>query len=103
MEIRFDNKTIKGICSSPANANKRLGSLRAKTLFLRISQILAANNVDELRPPTPGKFHELIADRKGQWACSLGGNWRLIFTVSTDVTDNKNVAVAVIVEVVDYH
>jgi toxin HigB-1 len=28
----------------------------------------------------PGHYHELIGDRKGQWACSLDQPYRLVFT-----------------------
>ena len=44
----------------------------------------------------PGvRFHPLKGDRKGQWAVSVSGNWRLVFAFEDeDATD---------VDLVDYH
>jgi toxin HigB-1 len=44
----------------------------------------------------PGfKLHQLGGDRKGQWAISVSGNWRMVFTFEgTDATN---------VDLVDYH
>jgi proteic killer suppression protein len=44
----------------------------------------------------PGyRLHRLTGERKGQWAASVSGNWRLVFEFdSGDATD---------VDLVDYH
>jgi proteic killer suppression protein len=44
----------------------------------------------------PGyRLHRLSGDRRGQWAVSVSGNWRLVFEFDgEDVTD---------VDLVDYH
>jgi toxin HigB-1 len=44
----------------------------------------------------PGyRLHQLKGPRKGQWAVSVSGNWRLVFVFDgTDATD---------VDLVDYH
>ena len=44
----------------------------------------------------PGfKLHSLKGDRKGQWAVSVSGNWRLVFTFDgEDATD---------LDLIDYH
>jgi toxin HigB-1 len=44
----------------------------------------------------PGlRFHALSGDRKGQWAVSVSGNWRIVFEF--DGSDATNV------DLVDYH
>jgi len=44
----------------------------------------------------PGyRLHQLKGERKGQWAISVSGNWRLVFAFEgSDVTD---------VDLLDYH
>ena len=41
------------------------------------------------------QLHQLAGERKGQWAVSVSGNWRLVFRV-----DGEN---ATDVDLVDYH
>ena len=38
----------------------------------------AADTLEDVRY-LPGNYHELTADRKGQWACDLDQPYRLIF------------------------
>jgi proteic killer suppression protein len=64
----------------------------------RIQVILGLLNV--AREPSmmnaPGlRFHALTGDRKGQYAVSVSGNWRIIFEF-----DDQN---ATDVDLVDYH
>jgi proteic killer suppression protein len=64
----------------------------------RIRLILAQLNV-ALEPADmniPGlRFHALSGDRKGQYAVSVSGNWRIVFAFDgQDATD---------VDLVDYH
>ena len=96
MEIEFEDKKLKKKLSKPSQAKRYFGGM-ASTIFLRIKQLEAANDEAELRL-IPGGFHPLTGDREGQWACSLGANWRLIFRLRIEAS-----YVAVIIEVVDYH
>ena len=67
-------------------------------LARRMQVILAQLN--RAREPAmmnaPGlRFHALRGDRKGQWAVSVSGNWRIVFAFENeDATD---------VDLVDYH
>lgn len=96
MEIEFEDKKLKKKLSKPSQAKRYFGGM-ASTIFLRIKQLEVANDEAELRL-IPGGFHTLTGDRDGQWACSLGANWRLIFRLRIEAS-----YVAVIIEVVDYH
>lgn len=40
-------------------------------------------------------MHQLKGDRRGQWAASISGNWRLIFEFDGEHATN--------VDLVDYH
>jgi len=44
----------------------------------------------------PGyRLHLLRSDRRGQWAVSVSGNWRLVFRFEDEDTAN--------VDLIDYH
>lgn len=66
MRIKCEIRTKKTWCEAYATYLKRLGVLQ---------------NIDNLNQAKfyPGNFHELIGDRKGQWACDLDQPYRLIF------------------------
>ena len=55
------------------------GSRRAGIIRRRLDDLRAADTLEDLRY-MPGRFHELKAERKGQWACDLEHPYRLIFT-----------------------
>ena len=64
----------------------------------RLRQQLGA--LDRSRSPEgmnlPGwKLHPLKGERKGQWAVSVSGNWRLVFAFDGEDATNVNL--------VDYH
>ena len=59
-------------------AIRKLGSLRAKLFSGRLDDMDAATTLEDVRY-LPGNYHELTADRKGQWACYLDQPYRLIF------------------------
>jgi len=64
----------------------------------KLRQILAAlNNASSPAGMSlPGfRFHPLRGDRRGQWAVSVSGNWRVVFEF--DGIDATNV------DLVDYH
>ena len=64
----------------------------------RLRMLMAALNAatDAEAMNLPGtRLHQLRGDRQGQWAVSVSGNWRLVFTFDgQDATD---------VDLVDYH
>jgi proteic killer suppression protein len=44
-----------------------------------MTQLEVAVTLEELRT-LPGNYHELIGNRKGQWACDLDQPYRMVFT-----------------------
>lgn len=55
----------------------------------------AATSLNDLSPLKSVGLHKLSRDRKGQWAMTVNGPWRICFTFKDgDVWD---------VEIVDYH
>lgn len=78
MEITFNNNKLKRLAEDEAMCVKILGALRAKLFMKRLGDLCIAETLEDVRY-LPGHYHELVGDRKGQWACSLDQPYRLIF------------------------
>lgn len=77
MIITFNSKLLEQCASDDRYCSRKLGIL-AKPFRQRLDDLWAAKTLEDARS-LPGKYHELRENRKGQWACSLSGNCRLIF------------------------
>lgn len=99
MEIVFDNNEIRKKCTRAS------GKLRQ-----RLDDIRAAANLGVLRS-LPGRYHQLRADRSGEWACDLEQPYRLVFCPFADplpiskdgLLDATQVFAVRVLEVVNYH
>lgn len=110
MDIFFQSKKLKKIASDPRKCLKEFGKIRADLLLARLSDFEDAESLEDVRY-LPGNYHELVGDRKGQWACDLDQPYRLIFEPHEDPipTDDNGKYVWIeikgveIVEIVNYH
>lgn len=87
-----------------------MGERRATLFHQRLNDLKDAETLEDIRY-LPGRYHELIGDRKGQWACNLDHPYRLIFKpqekpIPTD-KDGKYIWIEIknveIIEIKDYH
>lgn len=83
MIVTAQDKKLATILQNSALATKTYGKTRAKILLRRIQTLQQAPNLECTRQ-APGHFHELVEDRKGQWACDLDQPYRLIFVPHED-------------------
>ena len=110
MNITFNNKKLLRMANDRNYAIRKLGSLRAKLLGDRLDDIDAATSLEDVRH-LPGNYHELKADRKGQWACDLDQPYRLIVQPHEEPipTDNNGKYIWIeikgveILEITNYH
>jgi len=108
--VTFRDKKLKKIASNEAKLIAKYGKVRGKKIKLRLDDLLTATTLEDVRN-LPGKYHELTQDRKGQWACSLDGPYRLIFTPHEDPIptdeDGRYIWVEIIgvevIEIINYH
>lgn len=78
MNITFDNNKLQKYANNDRLAERKLGK-RGATLFKqRLDDLSAATTLEDVRN-LPGNYHELVGDKKGQWACDLVHPYRLIF------------------------
>ncbi len=89
---------------------REFGRVRTCLLVKRLELLSRVESLEDVRN-TPGNFHELIGDRKGQWACSLDNPYRLIFEPHEDPipTDENGryiwleIKGVEIIEITNYH
>lgn len=75
--------------------SRRLPTEILKRTAMRLSQIHAANRIEDLRLPPSNQLEKLTGDRAGQWSIRINGQWRVCFRFEG--------AHAFDVEIVDYH
>ena len=102
----FADKELARCAGDRAYAVRKLGQRRADVYSVRIDALLRAVDLDSLKY-VAGRFHELVGDRVGQWACDLDHPYRLIFKPVLN-SDGNIVGLIVeqtvsILEIVDYH
>lgn len=79
VKISFGKKQLEDYATDEKKRIKKLGPLRAGLYKQRLDDLYAATTLEEVRY-LPGHYHELVGNRKGQWACDLDQPYRLIFT-----------------------
>ena len=110
MNITFAAKKLNKIANDDRKMVKELGKIRADKLRTRLSQLQDAATLEDVRY-LPGNYHELIGDRKGQWACDLDQPYRLIFTPHEDpIPINEHgqyiwseIVGVEVIEIINYH
>ena len=89
---------------------REYGAENATRIRQRLDQLRDADSLEDLRH-APGNFHELAADRAGQWACSINRNLRMVFIpqenpiprLPNGASNWSEIKGAVIIEIIDYH
>ncbi|NIQ04493.1 MAG: type II toxin-antitoxin system RelE/ParE family toxin [Candidatus Korarchaeota archaeon] len=75
--------------------HKRVPNHLQKRLIRKLDMLNSAQKLRDLNSPPSNHLHPLHGDRKGQWAISVSGAWRLCFKFEDgDVFD---------IELVQYH
>lgn len=110
MDVTYKTKHLQKCAEDEKYSIKKLGPLRSEKYLTRIGDLCDAETLEDVRH-LPGNYHELGANRKGQWGVSLDGANRLIFTphespIPTD-PDGKYIWIEIkgveIEEIVNYH
>lgn len=99
LDVSFRSKKIEKICTDASRAEREYGIIVAVKIQQRIDEIQAADSIEQLLKYKIGRCHQLLGNRKGQYAMDLGHPLRLVFIVDK----NGIIQVAEIIEIVDYH
>lgn len=87
MKVDFQHKKLAKNCADDRSRKKAFGKVRAKKVEQRLTSLVAASNLEDLRR-APGRFHELREDRAGQFAADLDGSYRLVFEPVLSAEEN---------------
>ena len=79
MLLSFRNNKLKKLAEQERERVKRLGPVRAKKFQQRVSELLAAKCLKDLRNHAPARIHELSGDLKGSLSADLKHPLRLVF------------------------
>jgi len=110
MNITFADRKIKNYANDDRLALKKFGKNRFGIFKKRMTALYVADNLEELRHQ-PGNWHELVGNRKGQWACDLDQPYRLIFEPQEQPIPINNsgkyiwieIKAVEIIEITNYH
>jgi toxin HigB-1 len=110
MEITFHNKSLMILANNDRKRLLKLGKVRSEKFKSRLDQLHSVQTLEEVRY-LPGNYHELVGDRKGQWACDLDQPYRLIFEPHENPipTDDQGryiwfeIKGIEVIEIIDYH
>jgi len=75
--------------------SRTLPSAILKRACMRLQQLDAAVEIDDLRLPPSNHLEKLSGDRKGQWSIRINTKWRICFCFENGSAYD--------VEIVDYH
>ena len=87
MEVRFKTNKLQKQYENSKDAIKAYGLDVAKKYIQRVGILKSAKSFDDLSKIPQLKFHPLTGDRKGEFAISLTGFFRLIITNNGDTFD----------------
>lgn len=73
----------------------KFAGLNVGKAMARLQVLHAAQSLDDIPPLRSVGLHALQGDRKGQWAMTINGPWRLVFRFADGNADQ--------VEIIDYH
>ena len=83
MDISFGTNRLRDDCNDQRRLNRRYGAEMAKVISRRLDDLRAARVLEDMRN-LPGRCHELLADRAGQFSLDLRGPYRLLFVPAHD-------------------
>ena len=98
MEIEYRTKNLEKVCTIASEAKKKYGQKRAEKIHLRIDQMHAAENVEQMIQFRIGNCHLLHHNRQNQYAVDLVQPVRLVFKIK-----ETEIQIVSIIEITDYH
>ncbi|MDZ4815469.1 MAG: killer suppression protein [Verrucomicrobiota bacterium] len=90
MEVTYRTTKLQKLASNSHKLKAELGPVCAKKFEQRISEFMAADCLEDLRPLPGPRIHELKGDRKGQFSADLKHPLRLIFLPTNIPEPRKN-------------
>jgi plasmid maintenance system killer protein len=111
MEINFVSRKLQKACNSEKEMRAKFGKPLAERLQQRLTELKAAETLEDVSRLPPARCHELSQDREGQLAVVLVQPQRLIFEPDHNPVPRKpdggldwtQVTRIRVIEITDYH
>ena len=98
MQVEYRTNKIRKVCTDASEASRKYGDDMAEKIQQRISEIEAADSIEQMMRYHIGGCHKLEGNRKDQYAVYLVHPQRLIFKMN-----GSKIQIANIIEIADYH
>lgn len=98
MEVKFGTTRLKRCYKTQKLAVKAWGPKIARRYLDRVNRLHAAGTAHDLLQFPELRLHALKGNRKGEWAMTLDGTWRLIV-----VFENEEMTIVRVEEVSDHY
>lgn len=92
MIVSFANRATERFARE---GKSKFGGMDVVKAMARLKVLRVARSIDDIPPLKSVGLHALSGDRKGQWAMTINGPWRLVFRFRDGNAED--------VEIVDYH
>lgn len=104
MKIHYSSRKLEKTLNDQRLIKKCYGKFSTKIL-IRLSEIRAANNLNEIPNVPPPRRHKLTLDYDGCWGIDYSKNYRLILEPvgEFDINDLTTITKVKIVDLRDYH
>lgn len=111
MDILFRTSKLRKQLTKDKKRRKTYGTQCAKKIKQRLDDLRAATCLEDVRPPFPGRCHELKGDLKGCLAMDAKHPYRIVFEPAHRPVPTKDdgglnwseVTAITIVDIEDYH
>lgn len=107
MKVEYRTSKLKKQCEDPEIARKNYGARMGNKLTQRVSELISATNLLDIKLIPSARLHRLEGTRAGEYAVDLVHPHRLVFTPILKEGEDKNelesINIVRIEEVTDYH
>ena len=111
VDIAFRTRRLERTFNSERELNRAYDRRMARTIMMRLAVLKSSRSLSLVPTTRPDRLHQLIGDRRGQFAVDLVHPFRLIFVPNHDPVplkedggiDRDKVTAIRMLEVVDYH
>jgi proteic killer suppression protein len=111
MEIQFKSSRMQKVCNGERESVREWGLPNARKLRQRLTELQAAETLEDMRKLPAARCHPLKGDRAGQFAVDLAHPFRLVFEPADNPVPKKDdggidlekITSVTILSVEDYH
>lgn len=104
MTIHYISKKDKKILTDERLILRHYGRLAKKVMY-RLSELRAANSLNDIPPIPPPRRHKLEGNYKNEWGIDVSKNYRIVIGPygTYDINNLETIKEIVLIRIEDYH